>query len=98
MPHLLGSSFLKYVLPFPAGLLAGTGYLWGTLTEPQYNDDYTEIKDVVIFRGVSPKRVLRAFRTVYYGSFGIAGANGAAIRRTKIEKIKNFSEKLALTS
>lgn len=55
LPHLLGSSFLKYVLPLPTGLLAGTGYFWGTLTEPQYNDDYTEIKDVVIFRGVSPK-------------------------------------------
>ena len=55
LPHLLGNSFLKYVLPLPAGLLAGTGYLWGTLTEPQYNDDYTEIKDAVIFRGVSPK-------------------------------------------
>jgi len=55
LPHLLGSSFLKYVLPLPAGLLAGTGYLWGTLTEPRYNADYTEIRDVVIFRGVAPK-------------------------------------------
>lgn len=55
LPHLFGSSFLKYVLPLPAGLLAGTGYLWGTLTEPRYNDDYTEIKDAVIFRGISPK-------------------------------------------
>lgn len=55
LPHLFGSSFLKYVLPLPAGLLAGTGYLWGTLTEPRYNADYTEIKDAVIFRGVSPK-------------------------------------------
>ena len=35
LPHLFGSSFLKYVLPLPAGLLAGTGYLWGTLTEPR---------------------------------------------------------------
>lgn len=55
LPHLFGSSFLKYVLPLPAGLLAGTGYLWGTLTEPRYNDDFTEIRDVVIFRRVSPK-------------------------------------------
>ena len=55
LPHLFGSSFLKYVLPLPAGLLAGTGYLWGTLTEPRYNADYTEISDVVVFRGVAPK-------------------------------------------
>ncbi|MBO5283863.1 MAG: hypothetical protein J6B43_12225 [Lachnospiraceae bacterium] len=55
LPHLLGNSFLKYVLPLPAGLLAGTGYLWGPLTEPHYNADYTEIRDVAIFRGVSPK-------------------------------------------
>lgn len=55
LPHLFGSSFLKYVLPLPAGLLAGTGYLWGTLTEPRYNEDYTAIHDIVIFRGVSPK-------------------------------------------
>ena len=33
LPHLIGSSFLKYILPLPAGLLAGTGYLWGKLTE-----------------------------------------------------------------
>lgn len=55
LPHLLGSGSLKYVLLLPAGMLAGTGYLWGTLTEPRYNDDYTEIHDVVTFRGVSPK-------------------------------------------
>lgn len=54
LPHLLGSNFLKYILPLPAGLLSGTGYLWGTLTEPRYNADYTEIHDVVIFRGVAP--------------------------------------------
>lgn len=29
LPHLIGGSFLKYVLPLPAGLLAGTGYVWG---------------------------------------------------------------------
>lgn len=55
LPHLFGGSFLKYILPLPAGLLAGTGYLWGMLTEPRYNTDYTEISDVVIFRGVTPK-------------------------------------------
>lgn len=55
LPHLFGGSFLKYILPLPAGLLAGTGYLWGMLTEPRYNADYTEISDVVIFRGVAPK-------------------------------------------
>ena len=27
LPHLIGGSFLKYVLPLPAGLLAGTGYV-----------------------------------------------------------------------
>ncbi len=54
-PHLFGDSFFKYVLPLPSGLLAGTGYLWGTLTVPRYNDDYTEINDAVIFRGLSQK-------------------------------------------
>lgn len=54
LPHLFGGSFLKYILPLPAGLLTGTGYLWGALTEPRYNADYTEIHDVVTFRGVAP--------------------------------------------
>lgn len=58
LPHLFGGGFLKYVLPLPAGLLAGTGYLWGTLTEPRFNSDFTEIDDVVVFRGVSPKEFL----------------------------------------
>ena len=58
LPHLFGGGFLKYVLPLPAGLLAGTGYLWGTLTEPRFNADFSEIKDVVVFRGVSPKEFL----------------------------------------
>lgn len=58
LPHLLGNGFLKYILPLPAGMLAGTGYLWGTLTEPRFNADYSEIKDVVVFRGLSPKEFI----------------------------------------
>ena len=50
LPHLIGGSFLKYVLPLPAGLLAGTGYVWGTLTEVGYDEDWNLI-DIVTFPG-----------------------------------------------
>ena len=53
LPHLIGSSFLKYILPLPAGLLAGTGYLWGKLTEVGYDEEWNLI-DIVTFQGISP--------------------------------------------
>lgn len=46
LPHLIGGSFLKYVLPLPAGLLAGTGYVWGTLTEVGYDEDWNLIDSI----------------------------------------------------
>lgn len=54
LPHLFSGGFLKYVLPLPAGLLAGNGYLWGTISEPRYNDNWKELSDVVIFPGIGP--------------------------------------------
>ena len=55
LPHLIGGSFLKYVLPLPAGLLAGTGYVWGTLTEVGYDEDWNLI-DIVTFPGITPEQ------------------------------------------
>lgn len=55
LPHLIGDSFLKYVLPLPAGLLAGTGYVWGTLTEVGYDEDWNLI-DIVTFPGITPEQ------------------------------------------
>lgn len=55
LPHLIGGSFLKYVLPLPAGLLAGTGYVWGTLTEIGYDEDWNLI-DIVTFPGITPEQ------------------------------------------
>lgn len=52
LPFLFGGSFLKYVLPLPAGWMAGTGYFWGRLSEPQYLEQ--EIREVVTFRGLTP--------------------------------------------
>lgn len=57
LPHLLENGFVKYILPLPTGLLAGAGYLWGCQTEPQYNADYTQIQEIVLFRGLSPREV-----------------------------------------
>lgn len=56
MPHLIGSSFIKYILPVPAGLLAGTGYLWGTLSETGYDESWN-LTEIVTFRGVEPKEL-----------------------------------------
>ncbi len=53
LPHLLGSSFLKYVLPLPAGLLSGTGYIWGKLTTAGYDSNWN-MTDVVTFPGIDP--------------------------------------------
>ena len=55
LPHLIGGSFLKYVLPRPACLLAGTGYVWGTLTEVGYDEDWNLI-DIVTFPGITPEQ------------------------------------------
>lgn len=55
LPHLIGGSFFKYVLPLPAGLLAGTGYVWGTLTEVGYDEDWNLI-DIVTFPGITPEQ------------------------------------------
>lgn len=65
LPHLVGSSFLKYVLPLPAGLLAGTGYIWGTQTEVWYDGDWNLI-DVVTFPGISPSEL--CLLLVFFGA------------------------------
>ena len=72
LPHLIGGSFLKYVLPLPAGLLAGTGYVWGTLTEVGYDEDWNLI-DIVTFPGITPEQFgLWRFCPCYRLSDGVA--------------------------
>lgn len=56
IPHLIGSRSLKYYLPLPTGMLAGTGYIWGTLTEVGYDDNW-ELIDVVTFHGIAPTQL-----------------------------------------
>lgn len=56
LPHLIGRQFVKYVLPLPAGMLSGVGYVWGTLTEAGYDSEWN-LTDVVTFPGVTPKEL-----------------------------------------
>ena len=52
---LLSILFRQTVLTTPAGLLAGTGYVWGTLTEVGYDEDWNLI-DIVTFPGITPEQ------------------------------------------
>jgi len=63
LPYLIGSNFVKYVLPLPAGMLAGTGYVWGTLTEAGYDSEWNLI-DIVTFPGITP--AMLAFLFIAY--------------------------------
>lgn len=69
LPHLIGNNFIKYILPLPAGPLAGAGYIWGKITEPTYDEKWNLINSV-IFRGVTPME-LGILMTVFLAVLGI---------------------------
>ena len=57
LPHLIGNGFIKYVLPIPAGMLAGNGYIWGRLTASGYDESWNLI-DVTTFQGIAPAELV----------------------------------------
>lgn len=88
LPHLIGSSFIKYILPIPSGMLAGTGYVWGTLTEVGYDENWNLI-DIVTFPGIAPKKLcllLILFLVVISLMFFLAFRNYVGKRRTKLPR------------
>lgn len=88
LPHLIGSNFIKYILPLPAGMLAGTGYLWGILTEPGYNENW-ELIDIVTFPGISPMQfgfLLVVFLLIIVLMFYISLRGYVGRRKTHISR------------
>ena len=45
---------MLHVMPMPSGFLAGTGYVWGCLTEMGYNEETMEVAENVRFPGIMP--------------------------------------------
>lgn len=58
LPYILfPSKPWLYYLPLPSGLLAGTGYLWGTVYESAYNDQGS-VEKIVQFQAIGRKTFL----------------------------------------